>query len=301
MAECHPVGFQWVVEAKARGAKVIHVDPRFSRTSALADRHVPLRTGTDIAWLGGADQPRPAAAATSSASTSSATPTPRRSSPRTSRTPTISTASSPASTPPPTPTTLELALRRDGAARRRPASRATRWRPSSRTARTGPRSRAASRRDEDETLEHPRCVFQVLKRHFSRYTPELVETVCGVPRAVFLEVADTICANSGRERTTAFVYSVGWTQRTAGSSTSGRRRSSSSCSGTSAGRAAGSSPSAGTRRSRGRPTSRPSTTSSRATSRCPRPIRSCRSSATSSRPPRPAASGGTRVNTSSRC
>src|ERR1700710_1266268 len=53
MAECHPVGFQWVMEAKARGATVIHVDPRFTRTSAVADLHVPLRVGTDIAFLGG--------------------------------------------------------------------------------------------------------------------------------------------------------------------------------------------------------------------------------------------------------
>src|SRR3954464_3047139 len=53
MAECHPVGFQWVMEAKARGAKVIHVDPRFTRTSAVADLHVPLRAGSDIAFLGG--------------------------------------------------------------------------------------------------------------------------------------------------------------------------------------------------------------------------------------------------------
>ena len=53
MAECHPVAFQWVMEAKARGARVIHVDPRFTRTSALADLHVPLRAGTDIAFLGG--------------------------------------------------------------------------------------------------------------------------------------------------------------------------------------------------------------------------------------------------------
>ena len=53
MAECHPVGFQWVMEAKARGAKVIHIDPRFTRTSALADQHVPLRAGSDIVFLGG--------------------------------------------------------------------------------------------------------------------------------------------------------------------------------------------------------------------------------------------------------
>ena len=51
MAECHPVGFQWVMEAKARGATVIHVDPRFTRTSAVADLHVPIRAGADIAFL----------------------------------------------------------------------------------------------------------------------------------------------------------------------------------------------------------------------------------------------------------
>src|SRR3712207_8509933 len=53
MAECHPVGFQWVMEAKARGAKIVHIDPRFTRTSAVADLHVPLRAGSDIAFLGG--------------------------------------------------------------------------------------------------------------------------------------------------------------------------------------------------------------------------------------------------------
>ena len=53
MAECHPVGFQWVMEAKNRGAKIIHVDPRFTRTSAVADLHVPIRAGSDIAFLGG--------------------------------------------------------------------------------------------------------------------------------------------------------------------------------------------------------------------------------------------------------
>src|SRR5690606_31734526 len=51
--ECHPVGFQWVMEAKQRGAVVIHIDPRFTRTSAMADLHVPLRAGTDIVFLGG--------------------------------------------------------------------------------------------------------------------------------------------------------------------------------------------------------------------------------------------------------
>ena len=52
MAECHPVGFQWVMEAKLRGAKIIHIDPRFTRTSAVADTHVPIRAGSDIVFLG---------------------------------------------------------------------------------------------------------------------------------------------------------------------------------------------------------------------------------------------------------
>jgi formate dehydrogenase major subunit len=70
--------------------------------------------------------------------------------------------------------------------------------------------------EEDPTLEHPRCVFQLLKRHYRRYTPELVEQACGVPREEFLAVCESLCANSGRERTAAIVYSVGWTQHTVG-------------------------------------------------------------------------------------
>jgi len=69
---------------------------------------------------------------------------------------------------------------------------------------------------EDPTLEDPNCVFQILKRHFRRYTPEVVEQLCGVPRETFLKVAEALCENSGRERTSAFVYSVGWTQHTVG-------------------------------------------------------------------------------------
>jgi formate dehydrogenase major subunit len=68
----------------------------------------------------------------------------------------------------------------------------------------------------DPTLEHPRCVFQLLRRHYARYTPELVEEVCGVPRAQFVAVAEALCQNSGRERTSAFAYAVGWTQHTVG-------------------------------------------------------------------------------------
>jgi formate dehydrogenase major subunit len=70
--------------------------------------------------------------------------------------------------------------------------------------------------ERDPTLQHPRCVFQILKRHYARYTPEMVEKVCGTPKEVFLEVANTLIENSGRERTTMLAYAVGWTQHTAG-------------------------------------------------------------------------------------
>ena len=70
--------------------------------------------------------------------------------------------------------------------------------------------------ETDPTLQHPRCVFQVLKRHYARYTPEMVERVCGIPPETFLRVAEEITRNSGRERTTAFAYAVGWTHQTKG-------------------------------------------------------------------------------------
>src|SRR5262249_33672163 len=69
---------------------------------------------------------------------------------------------------------------------------------------------------EDPTLEHPNCVMNVLRRHFARYTPEMVAAVCGCTEAEFVRVAELLCKNSGRERTAALVYAVGWTQHTTG-------------------------------------------------------------------------------------
>ena len=68
----------------------------------------------------------------------------------------------------------------------------------------------------DPTLQHPRCVFQILKRHFSRYTPEMVSQVCGCSPEQFTRVAELLCANSGRERTSVLVYALGWTQHATG-------------------------------------------------------------------------------------
>jgi formate dehydrogenase major subunit len=68
----------------------------------------------------------------------------------------------------------------------------------------------------DMDMQHPRCAFQLLRHHFRRYTPELVEEVCGVPKEQFLQVAEALCDNSGPERTSAIAYAVGWTQHTVG-------------------------------------------------------------------------------------
>src|SRR5207237_372244 len=68
----------------------------------------------------------------------------------------------------------------------------------------------------DPTLQHPQCVFRIMRRHFARYTPEMVENVCGVPRELWLQVAHTLVENSGRERTSALCYAVGWTQQSKG-------------------------------------------------------------------------------------
>jgi formate dehydrogenase major subunit len=182
MAENHPVAFQWVIEARERGAEVVHVDPRFTRTSATATRFVGIRAGSDIAFLGGI----------------------------------VSYI-------------LERGLWFDEYVRAYTNAGAmvsdefadtedldglfSGWDPETR------RYDTSSWRLTDEvdpTLEDPRCVLQVLRRHFARYTPELVADTCGCSVDEFLGYAETLCRNSGRERTGAFVYAVGWTQHTVG-------------------------------------------------------------------------------------
>jgi formate dehydrogenase major subunit len=220
MAECHPVGFQWVMEAKARGATVIHVDPRFTRTSAVADIHAAIRAGTDIAFLGGLVNYvltndlyfRDYVVAYTNA-------------------PAIITEDyedaedlggvfagydadersyDPSSWRYDTPES-EGSSGSGGDGGNQEAHEASQ----SETAGSGgPRVAAKPRRDE--TLQDPRCVFQILRRHFARYTPEMVHEVCGVPPQQFLRIAEAITSNSGRERTTAICYAVGWTQHSTG-------------------------------------------------------------------------------------
>jgi formate dehydrogenase major subunit len=185
MAECHPVGFQWVMEAKARGAKVIHVDPRFTRTSALADLHVAIRAGSDIAFLGGLVNH-------------------------------ILQNGREFREYVQTYTNAATLLREDFRDTEDLDGLFSGWDDDAREYDGASWEYEGNEPASDPTLEHPRCVFQVVKRHFSRYTPAMVEDVCGVPRHLFLEVAEALCENSGRERTSAFCYAVGWTQHSVG-------------------------------------------------------------------------------------
>jgi formate dehydrogenase major subunit len=224
MAECHPVGFQWVMEAKARGATLIHVDPRFTRTSALADLHVPLRAGTDIAFLG-------------------AIINYVLQNEKYFREYVLAYTNAPVILTEDFADTEDLDGVFSGLDRENRYYDFHTWqyeglevqaasgeRDEEYEDRTGS-TRAAARGEAhgsggpglapgnpetDGTLQHPRCVFQVLKRHYARYTPEMVEQICGVPQDVFRQVCEALTENSGRDRTSAFVYSVGWTQHTVG-------------------------------------------------------------------------------------
>jgi formate dehydrogenase major subunit len=215
MAECHPVGFQWVMEAKARGARVIHVDPRFTRTSAMADTHVSIRAGSDIAFLGGIVNYILSGGREFREYVASYTNAPVIIDPDFKDTEDLDGLFSgfdpeKGSYDPSSWNYEGMPIATDtGAEKGRAAGGESHGSGGAKLAHGSPPNL-------DPTLAHPRCVFQLLKRHYRRYTPELVERVCGVPRAQFLEVAEALCANSGRERTSVFCYAVGWTHHSVG-------------------------------------------------------------------------------------
>ncbi len=189
MAEAHPVAFANVVKAKERGAKVIHVDPHYSRTSALANLYVSTRAGSDIVFLGALIHyvlENNAYFHDYVVSYTNAATLVNERFRDTEDLDGLFSGYDPESESYTDPSSWDYERDRDGL----PVV--------------------------DLTLQHPRCVFQILKRHFSRYTPEMVEQVCGVPREEWLKVAHTLTENSGRERTSAICYAVGWTQQSKG-------------------------------------------------------------------------------------
>jgi formate dehydrogenase major subunit len=250
MAENHPVAFRWPMAAKVEhGAKLIHVDPRFTRTSAVADIYAPVRAGSDIAFLGGLVNyvisserwnTDPFFHSFVMNYTNAATIIGDEFKDTEDNNGVFSGLMEYHGGVPEWPYNgftrqyEDDSWQYDGVRvgdQGRVASTAQSGEtPGAKSgtekhaggARLGPpydglvRSLLKAKPKRDDTLQNPRCVFQIVKRHFSRYTPEMVERATGCPRETFLRVAETILANSGAERTTSFAYAVAWTQHTNG-------------------------------------------------------------------------------------
>ncbi len=186
-AEAHPCGFKWVTEAKAHnGAKLVVVDPRFNRSASVADYYAPIRTGTDIVFLG--------------AAISNLIETDRIQHEYVRNY-----------------TDMTFIVREDFAfdgglysgydAERRRYDKAT-W--------------DYERGDDgfvvtDPTMQHPRCVYQLLRKHYARYTPEMVERVCGTTQEQFHAVVDLLASTASPDRAGTILYALGWTQHSIGS------------------------------------------------------------------------------------
>ena len=189
MAEAHPVAYANVVKAKERGAKVIHVDPHYSRTSALVNLYVATRAGSDIVFLGAIIRH-------------------------------LLETKSYFHDYVVNYTNAATLIRGDFGDTEDLDGLFSGFDPASET--YADQSSWDYERDAegrpltDPTLQHPRCVFQIMRHHFARYTPEMVEEVCGVSREQWMQVTQTLIENSGRERTSAICYAVGWTQQSKG-------------------------------------------------------------------------------------
>jgi formate dehydrogenase major subunit len=212
MAENHPVGFQWVMEARQKGAKVIHVDPRFTRTSAMADIWAPLRAGSDIVLLGGLIRHvldnrkdfRDYVLHYTNASILlrddfqdsedlDGVFSGWNAKEKSYETDSWAYRGSP----------IKGDVSQHGASGGHAQDR-------------GGEQLADNIFEQDLTLEDPRCVYQILKRHFARYTPDVVEKTCGVSPEVFHNIAETFCDASGPEKTASICYAVGWTHHSDG-------------------------------------------------------------------------------------
>jgi len=234
MAECHPVAFRWVLQAKTRltnPCTVIHVDPRFTRTSAMANVYAPLRAGSDIVFLGALIN----LVLEHLAPLFQKKPEERSERERFFHDYLVHYTNAP------TLVTEEfrdteaddLAGLFSGFDAEKQKYDINKWRyetePAGRESTSEPEEKGKGysfamqvgklvgpRPTQDLTLQHERCVFQILRRHYRRYTAELVEQVCGTPRETFLNVANTLLHNAGPDRTGAICYAVGWTQHTVG-------------------------------------------------------------------------------------
>jgi len=186
-AEAHPCGFKWVTEAKAHNqAKLVVVDPRFTRSAAVADYYAPIRAGSDIAFLGGVinyllsnDKIQHE----------------------------YVKAYTDASFIVREDFKFEDGLFSGYDAEKRKYDRAT-W-----MYEVGGDGFAKV----DPTLKHPRCVLSLMKAHYARYTPEVVSQIAGTPKEQFLKICEMIAETAAPTRTMTILYALGWTQHTQGS------------------------------------------------------------------------------------
>jgi formate dehydrogenase major subunit len=203
MAEAHPVGFRFPMKARERGAQLIHVDPHFSRTSAMCQQYVRIRTGTDIAFLGGLIRYilandkwfREYVLAFTNAATII-----NDDYQDTEDTGGIFGGFNEEKREyDPSHETWHYKTESEGGR----TQAGHHMKAQSFSERTG--SLESPLPESDPTLQNPHCVINILRRHYERYTPETVASICGCSAQDFLRVAETVCANSGRERTTCIV------------------------------------------------------------------------------------------------
>ena len=210
-AENHPCGFKWAIEAKrTRNAKLISVDPRFTRTSSVADLFCQIRAGTDIAFLGGvinyAIENNRIAKDYIINYTNAAFVVDGG---------------------------FKLPTDTDGVfsgfdAEKQSYNRAS-WnyaggKPApgaggGQSAAPPPLPPLPEKIEFDPTLQNPNCVFQLLKKHYSRYTPEMVERITGIPKDQFIKAADlftSIRKDGDMKKAGTIIYAVGWTQHSFG-------------------------------------------------------------------------------------
>jgi len=186
-AEAHPCGFKWVTEAKSNnGAKLVVVDPRFTRSAAVADMYAPLRPGTDIAFLSGVMR--------------------------------YLLANNKIHADYVKAFTNASYIVKEGYGFQDGLFSGYDQARKAYTDRSGwdYEFDEQGMAKVDDTLQHPRCVLNLLKAHVERYTPEMVERICGTPKAKFLQVCELMATTANGERSMTSMYALGWTQHTTG-------------------------------------------------------------------------------------
>ena len=186
-AEAHPCGFKWVTEAKAHNkARLIVVDPRFTRSASVADYYAPIRTGTDITFLGGVISYLLANDKIQHEYVKNYTD-------------------------------FTFIVREDFSFTEGLFSGYNPDKHSYDKSSWDYEMGSDGYVKTDPTLAHPRCVYQLMKQHYARYTPEMVERVCGTPREKFLHVCEMLGSTATPNRSMTILYALGWTQHTIGS------------------------------------------------------------------------------------